>query len=237
MIFDLRTAISILTLDGFEYCFPHRSMQEYFTALFINQLAADKKETAYINIKGILEKSSNDHSFNLWSLCYELDEDVFLPKIILPTLKSILKQLQNKVGDDLVKRYFKIIDPYLLFHVDKEKEKTGLYIFKNYNFENSLLEFCLTNYPTSLIELFLDKEESDKIMSYYMENDYKESDFKYDIKDINESKIYLNMILKTKIYNYVENKRTQIKEKIALYEVYLANKNTSLDELLKINNP
>ncbi|MEE1974361.1 hypothetical protein, partial [Maribacter flavus] len=73
LIYDLRTSISILILDGFEYMFPHRSMQEYFTALFINKLPTTKKNKAYNNLSSVLEESSADHSFNFWSLCYELD--------------------------------------------------------------------------------------------------------------------------------------------------------------------
>jgi predicted NACHT family NTPase len=73
LIYDLRTTISIMTLDGFEYSFPHRSLQEYFTAQFIGTLPTDKKEKAYNNLFRILEKSSTDPSFNLWSICNELD--------------------------------------------------------------------------------------------------------------------------------------------------------------------
>lgn len=43
LIYDLQTTISILVLDGFEFHFPHRSLQEYFTAQFISQLPSSKK--------------------------------------------------------------------------------------------------------------------------------------------------------------------------------------------------
>jgi predicted NACHT family NTPase len=70
LIYDLVTPISIIIKDGFEYNFPHRSMQEYFAAKFISKLSdINKKRRAYENLENSILYKSNDESFNVWSLC------------------------------------------------------------------------------------------------------------------------------------------------------------------------
>ncbi|MEO6693001.1 MAG: NACHT domain-containing protein, partial [Saprospiraceae bacterium] len=96
LIYDLRTSISILILDGFEYYFPHRSMQEYFTSLFISRLPSDRKHLAYKNLSKSLQESSTDYSFNFWSLCKELDENIFTSIFLIPQLKKYQKNLMQK---------------------------------------------------------------------------------------------------------------------------------------------
>ncbi len=144
LISDLRTTISILILDGFEYNFPHRSMQEYFTAQFISSLPSEKKTVAYKNLFKILEKSSTDRSFNLWSICNELDHVFFTVNFILPKLRIYEKELVKSDDTELLKSYTKFIRP-LLFLTKTTPEKSGtpeVRILRSSSFFSSLINFC-----------------------------------------------------------------------------------------------
>lgn len=112
IIFDLRTAVSIFTKDGFEYRFPHRSLQEYFTALFISRLSFDKKEKAYDKLYSAFV-NSQDRSRNLLNLCMELDELSFEKYFYLPILKKSLKKIKVKDDKKALTNYFKFFIPIL----------------------------------------------------------------------------------------------------------------------------
>lgn len=141
MIQDLQTAISIIVLDGFEYSFPHRSIQEYFAALFISRLETENKGEAYHNLLNILREASADNSRNLWSLCMELDEKAFVINFILPNLKSILTELSNKEGQELILSYFFLVGANLY----AAGEKQPFRIYRKDTFSIAVLEFCETS--------------------------------------------------------------------------------------------
>ena len=44
---DLQVAIGIITQEGTEYTYPHRSLQEYFAASYIASLSEYNKEKIY----------------------------------------------------------------------------------------------------------------------------------------------------------------------------------------------
>lgn len=70
---DLQIAIGILNKEGLEYTFPHRSLQEYFAALYISKLSQDNKISLYSKLKkNILDDftllMSKDHFYGLLAL-------------------------------------------------------------------------------------------------------------------------------------------------------------------------
>ncbi len=142
LIYDLRTSISVLLKDGFEYKFPHRSLQEYFTALFISKLPSNKKSKAYKNVLAILKESSSDYSFTFWNLCKELDEVAFTKNFLIPQLKSLQAKLKNKEKAPLIKAYFKIIEPRFLYRSFHPEEDKNLKIYRHASYNNSLMDFC-----------------------------------------------------------------------------------------------
>ena len=79
LISDLQVAIGIINQDGTEYTFPHRSLQEYFTATYIASLRSiENKKIVY---KKIVKSLMKDQGFGMNSkdnfhlLLSELDED------------------------------------------------------------------------------------------------------------------------------------------------------------------
>jgi hypothetical protein len=231
IIYDFRTSISILVLDGFEYYFPHRSMQEYFTALFINKLPTDRKFKAYENLSNILKDSSTDYSFTFWSLCFELDESVFISSFLIPRLREIYDQLENKNGRELVVEYFKLINATVFIGDFEKKGESELRIFRRAGYINAILDFC---------EIYDYKE----IWKYPKEAGCHE-EFKkmYEAKLIEEKRdkkgtsvsISLEMI-DLLIKNGIEKKIEKIKEmivgKITAWEEIINRKKSNIDELL-----
>ena len=232
LIYDLRTSISILILDGFEYFFPHRSMQEYFTAVFINELPTDKKHKAYKNLSKVLEESSTDYSFNFWNLCYEMDETVFLSNFLIPQLKKIYRKIENKEDRDLLDSYFKIIRPTIIKGDFERKGEVKLRIFRHANFSNSFMQFC-------------DVYDFDKIWKFPENNKCHKEFFEVyrklkknskhpkgrSLELINNDEM-IEFLLENGILEDIESIRKKIEDKIIELELAVKRKKSNIDDLL-----
>ena len=97
LISDLQVAIGIINQDGTEYTFPHRSLQEYFAALYISSLGETNKEKVYSKI---IDSLMNDRGFRMNSkdnfhlLLSELDEEGVIKYALIPFLESFRRKLQ-----------------------------------------------------------------------------------------------------------------------------------------------
>lgn len=103
---DLQIAISILTKEGTDYVFPHRSLQEYFAATYIAFLEESNKKTIYTKILNSLSKESSTKLTareNFYSLLAELDERSAIEFLIIPYLKkslTLIHELDEKDDKD-----------------------------------------------------------------------------------------------------------------------------------------
>jgi guanylate kinase len=98
LLYDLKVSIGILTQDGLDITFPHRSLQEYFAALFVTSLADSNKQKVYTRLYDALLKlfedsSISDDYLNFYSLLCEMDKNNFLKQLIIP----LLNEIQNKI--------------------------------------------------------------------------------------------------------------------------------------------
>ncbi|WP_424494190.1 NACHT domain-containing protein [Salinimicrobium sp. GXAS 041] len=234
LIYDLRTSISILILDGFEYFFPHRSMQEYFTALFINRLPTDKKHKAYKNLSSVLQQSSTDYSFNFWSLCFEMDETIFISNFLIPQLKKIYKPLENKKGKELVESYFKIINPTLWKRDFNKNGTTKLRILRHANFQNAILDFCEI-YDYNDIWMFPEKRScEDDFIKIYDKQLEKSENGKSGIPRLLKNDELLEFLVSRGIDEVVENIQKKIENKIHKWDMTIKKKKSNIDDLLNI---
>ncbi|MGF7217484.1 energy-coupling factor transporter ATP-binding protein EcfA2 [Spirosoma lacussanchae] len=108
LIYDLRTQISILVLDGFQYSYPHRSLQEFFTAQFIKDLPSNQKSNAYSRICNFISNKSFDNSGNLFSLMSELDRIDFVKEVLLKRLMMYKELFETKNDAELTYAYIEI---------------------------------------------------------------------------------------------------------------------------------
>lgn len=97
LISDLQVAIGIINQDGTEYTFPHRSLQEYFTATYIASLRSiENKKIVY---KKIVKSLMKDQGFGMNSkdnfhlLLSELDEEGVIKYGLLPFFKDYLNKI------------------------------------------------------------------------------------------------------------------------------------------------
>ena len=90
LIYDLSVAVSILVLDGTNYVFPHRSLQEYFAASYIANLREYDKKKIYEE-KFINATDTERNTF--WTLCEEQDQSCFLQYFLIPSLESFIEEL------------------------------------------------------------------------------------------------------------------------------------------------
>jgi len=117
---DLKSSVSLWVDDYGTLSFAHRSLQEYFAALFIKDLNPQSNRRMY---KKIVERFAKIRRFNevenFLSLCEEMDTLNFKTNYCLPILEELRDKIDNRKKKDLVKSF-------LQFFAD------GVYISKNY---------------------------------------------------------------------------------------------------------
>jgi hypothetical protein len=102
LIDDLKLSVSLWTEDNGVLSFAHRSLQEYFAALFLKNLTEAKKQDVYrkILIDNPGEESSNLSNF--LSLCEEMDAINFYKYLLIPFYDQILNFVVGKKDVDLI---------------------------------------------------------------------------------------------------------------------------------------
>lgn len=123
LIYDLSVSISILIQDGTEYTFPHKSLQEYFTAYLIKDLNDDQKRKIYQEKFNNLKRFTNGGNLNFYKLCYELDKISFTKYFLLPNAHDFLNSIDSTNEIELTKSFIKAFDLKLMFG----KKENGSY--------------------------------------------------------------------------------------------------------------
>jgi len=111
LINDLQVAIGILNKEGTDYTFPHRSLQEYFAAIYIFSLDDTNKKIVYQKIidlatdKNKFRQTSRD---NFHLLLSELDDKNVIKYALIPFFEKFISKLNLEE-----KKYKVIIDNFL----------------------------------------------------------------------------------------------------------------------------
>lgn len=139
LIGDLSTSLSIIIKDGLQYQFPHRSMQEYFCAMFINSQSPDRKKQIYEKLFNPLSKGFAHYKCDyLISLCEELDEYSVYRYCFKPVLQNVLDTLFT--GDVVFNTFNYFVDMYPSFREDVDIWCIGV---ESYNILDTLIPFSL----------------------------------------------------------------------------------------------
>lgn len=120
LLYDLKVSISILIEEGMLYKFPHRTMQDYFAALFIKDLNdVAKKEVYAEKIKAKLIISSN---LSFLELCQELDIEAYYEFFLLPNMEEFCEKFRKSENEDNICNIFKdAMEQYEFeYHEDEE---------------------------------------------------------------------------------------------------------------------
>lgn len=92
-LIDLTEAVCILTLDGSEYKYQHRSFQEYFTAMFINNLT-DEEQTDFL--KTLLDVNPNSlRGDTIFNMLFEMNQTKIEKNFLIP----LLEELKDSIYD------------------------------------------------------------------------------------------------------------------------------------------
>lgn len=97
---DMKLTIGLWTEDSGIYSFAHRSMQEYFAAVYVSNVQnVENKIKIYSKILSSFEKYQNPFSLNNFlSLCYEMDETFYIEHYALPILQQIRRLFKDDAG-------------------------------------------------------------------------------------------------------------------------------------------
>lgn len=114
---DLQIAISILNKDGIDYTFPHRSLQEYFAACYIESLSESNKKNIYNKLLNDIIKDNTvlinrDHFYMLLS---EIDFVSLTKYLTVPVLRNIHKEVKELKRISKRRAYKYTIILYLIF--------------------------------------------------------------------------------------------------------------------------
>ena len=92
LIDDLQVAIGVINKEGLEFTFPHRSLQEYFAALFISHLSQKNKTAFYSKIKSKIFDDDIRYFLrmdNFFNILKELDFNAFTNEIVIFNLNKL----------------------------------------------------------------------------------------------------------------------------------------------------
>jgi predicted NACHT family NTPase len=231
LVYDLHTTISILVLDGFEYSFPHRSMQEYFAAQFLSKLPSESKAKAYTNLNNALVKSSTDNSHNLWSISMELDESAFKKNFLIPQLKKFEKKLSAKSDKLLLTQFLKASSASLYYaRITKAKKREFMFIRPN-TFFSSLLRFCKIFDFVPLAKFAYDKKIKDELLPIYNQRNETLPTPKFSL--VIDDQI-IDILLKHNMKDIPNDVKIKITAKIKQFEEEIKTSKEKIDDLLNL---
>lgn len=210
LIYDLSVSISILINDGTDYIFPHRSLQEYFTAGFISSMNETAKNNKIYNKEkyGLLFEDN----LNLWFLCYEMDKYCFTKYFLIVILEDFISKLEIKHEESISKKqvYQNFMDLFKIsFFQFKDEENKGGTISMHSIYSN-VIKFLNINDHVRFITSYHKPE----IRAYISENEIKEI---YDLKkpEVYEFCIKFGLFDRVyELYEIIKNKKEEIEKQL-----------------------
>lgn len=159
-IHDLKSAIAIWTEDNGIYGFAHRSLQEYFAALFIKNLNPIDNERAYSKI---IDRFSDEKRAweveNFLSLCHEMDGINFSKYYYLPLLEEINSYLDNENINTLTKSMILFFSDGLLCRQEDGTHMNQQVLVKDIVYKSIYIHLPYTRPLYELLRQLAEKEE------------------------------------------------------------------------------
>lgn len=157
---DLTNAICVLCKDGLFYRFTHRSFQEYFTAIFLSQLAdAQMSEFGLKLIQSDCDRAMFDSVFDM---LYDMNPSRFEKNILFPILNIYDNKCKQKDKYDF---YFSELYAKIFFRFTYE---TGgpICFSRGMSIERNLIGFVHKYMSRYYNKIPFDKEAENEILNY-----------------------------------------------------------------------
>lgn len=120
LIYDMQVCIAILTEDGDEFSFPHRTMQDYFASLYIRNLDTETKTSIYRNHFPNNQQLYGNSS--LLALCLEMDEAFFIENFVLPIARSAKGSFSKNEYENVL-TFIELFNAAIYIEITPEKGK------------------------------------------------------------------------------------------------------------------
>jgi len=240
VIYDLSVSLSMLIKDGTEYTFPHKSLQEYFTALLIKSLDYNQKRDVYIKKFEILVKKSYGNS-NFYNLCFELDDIIFLNLLIFHNPNfNFNKDLSNSFEKTI--EIFKLLNYELLFTGNHPPNNDSFFLEGIGGVNNPVIDFLIeNNHPDILFPEVNSKLKDSLEFSLLLKEKSTTSEFigenvtmcKISQSDLNNPTVisfFEDSLITSACSSYYDD----FKDKLIYYENYIISEQKSTTDLLDI---
>ena len=159
---ELLNSVPLLMRDGLNYCFTHRSFQEYFTAYYI---------VNHIVKKQVFERvCARYYSDNVVDMAFSMNKNIIEDKWILPKINKILES--KPVDIATINRKIKLISVFF----DRVEEVKG----------RGKKEIGFTHNENSNFLYYLIKKYDCHSQVVYLNNKYHSHDFVYEETDFFE---------------------------------------------------
>ena len=135
-VYDLTNSLCVMHLEGTEYCFTHRSFQEYFTAFFLQ----DQPDSVFnrLGLELIQKDGFRATGDNVFPMLHDMAETRFERNLLLPMLNSIE---EGKLDRDIYDFYFQKAVSRIRFR-DFDDEEDGEYTLYREVGSDNYIEFC-----------------------------------------------------------------------------------------------
>jgi hypothetical protein len=169
LIQDLTLAIAIIIIDGIEYRFPHKSLQEYFCASLIQEQSIESKERIYTNKLQLQIAKSYGGNENFWNLCFELDKVYFCKFFLIKQLELIYLQFSKQSPEQLITYLLEITHLQDNFKIEGGNViLTGYGLTPNPTFH--ILQFVNINIPYMLTPRSIDPIHLPTLFDFLIKN-------------------------------------------------------------------
>lgn len=157
---ELLNNVPLLMRDGLNYCFTHRSFQEYFTAYYIVNHAV--KEQVFERVCG------RYHTDNVVDMAFSMNKEILEDKWILPKINKILDL--KPVDTSTINRKIQLISVFF-DRIDEIRDRGEKEVGFTYNENSYFLNYLVQKYGCQYHRDYL----NDKYHSH--DFTYEETDF------------------------------------------------------------
>ena len=181
LIYDLMVNIGIILEDSGNLTYPHRSMQQYFTAYLIANL-----NDFDLKLK-IYESSIKPFASELWydstllELFNELDYFTFQEHVIIPILEDYSSKLKYSSTYEHFDKFISMYNDTIHLTVSNDKAKVSYHTTMPVGSDQCFMEFVLEGLDDSFVSIAIDRILNLEEVKEYFLNNYPPGNYNFEI--------------------------------------------------------